>query len=120
MKPDRNRLIRLAHERPALRSSLLPLIQKMSAMKARIDMDVEPVAGTLLVVREPGEPFEGNRPGLTEMLYWVETDDGLGEGSLIIQGTSLMLKPGDKVRIETSKARQRGRTWDGEVSVRKA
>lgn len=119
MKPDRNRLIRLAHERPALRPSLLPLIQKMSAMKARIDMDVEPVSGMVLVIQGPGEPFEGNRPGMSEMLYWIETDDGLGEGSLIIQGTSLALDSGDRVRVESSNARKHGRDYVGEVAVRK-
>jgi hypothetical protein len=119
MKPDRSRLIRLAHSMPALRSDLLPLIQKLGAAKGRIDIDVMPETGMNLVVQDNGEPFEGNRPGLTEMLYWVETEDGLGEGSLIVQGPSVSLSRNDRVQIGKSKARKAGRSYVGEVEFRK-
>lgn len=120
MKPDlRSRLIRLAHDRPPLRPSLLPLIMKLGGTKARIDIDVAPEPGMVLVVQDAGEPFEGSRPGMSEMLYWVESQDGLGEGSLIVQGTALALDRGDRVQIERSQARKSGRTYEGDVTFHK-
>ena len=117
MKPNRRRLIRIAHSRPETREALLPLIRelgKTAANRARIDLDIEPEVGMVLVVADDPEFHQ------SEVLYWVETEDKLGEGSVIFPTRSQPpYQPGTRLVLLGSKARPKGGSWVGDVAVKK-
>lgn len=118
MKPNRSHLIRLAYRRPELRPALLPVIEKLGGtpLDGDIDLDIAPDTGMVLTVLDDGEPFMGDAD---EVLHLVETDDGLGEGHLIVKAVRSPLDRGDRVEIVSSRARPSGGSFVGAVRVRK-
>ena len=118
MKPNRSKLIRLAHANPELRPALIPLIKKMAGtqLDATIDFDIAPEPGMLLTVLDSGDPFDGDTD---EVLHQIETNDGLGEGHLILHVADSPLRRGDTVEVLSSHARPSGGDFAGKVRVRK-
>jgi hypothetical protein len=92
---------------------LIGELSKTAAARARIDLDIEPEVGMVLVVTDDPEFHQ------REALYWVETDDGLGEGSVIFADRSSgPFQPGARLVVQSTRAKPKGSSWVGDVVVR--
>lgn len=121
LKPDRRRLIRLAHANPALRPALMPLINEMqrtAASVVHIDIEERPRVGGFLTVASDGEPFTAATA--TEWHYIVATDSGV-VGNLITKRD--LFSPGDRLAVQGSHARIAGAgdtyAYAGPITVQK-
>lgn len=113
MKPNRQKLIRLAYHRPELRESLMPLLKEAAGMVVTLDVVDFPGTGTTYTVLDSGT--RSDHGGKSEFLHAVESSDG-SEGHLILQGEPL--SRGDKVVVERTMGRPRGTDYVGEARIR--